>query len=295
MLTGTLTLTLQTEDDIILAAYILQQRRLAARTQNPGTDGEMATCTKEKKPRLSSAEVLDQLKTHFQTNEFSRAQAIEGVKRIAGYSSAKTGRILRKGIETNDLHRVREGWYAFTKTMPQENERNSLGIISHARRAITEKQRSKLRTLQNNMLYLNFKAKLERLNPDKDIEQLIDRNLEPEEALNELKRRYPDLQTFQKDERSVEAEFREYLESLGITNRDNQDLIISRMNSEPLSEEQLTAFAAALHSALQEPWTVTNPRPWENLHLTCFAPGWALCSPVLELVQSAKIFLSFSR
>lgn len=102
------------------------------------------------------------------------------------------------------------------------------------------------------MLYFNFLAKLERLNPDRDIEQLVNRDLEPEEALKDLGKRYPDLQIFQQGELNIEAEFREYLNGIGITNKDNQALIISRMENEPFSEDQLTAFSETLQSALQE-------------------------------------------
>ena len=116
----------------------------------------MTNAKKEKERRPAAALLLDLLRNRFQTREFSTANAIKEVKRIAGYSPAKAGRILRKGLETKELTRLREGRYVFTTR----------------ERIITEKQRSKLKTLQNNILYLNFKAKLERLNPARDIEQL---------------------------------------------------------------------------------------------------------------------------
>lgn len=130
MLTGTLTLTLQTEDDILLAASIIQQRRLAARNQGQGdnADKQMTNPKKGKEQRPTDAAVFDRLRTHFQAKEFSTAQAIEEVKRIAGYSPAKAGRILRKGIETNELTRLREGRYVFTTKKRPSLKNNALNL-----------------------------------------------------------------------------------------------------------------------------------------------------------------------
>lgn len=50
-----------------------------------------------------------------------------------------------------------------------------------------------LRTLENPMLLTNFLRWLERLNPGADILSLIDPTLEPQEALREIKRRYPHI------------------------------------------------------------------------------------------------------
>ena len=247
MITGTLSLTIQTEDDILLLARIIEEKRLAAKSENPEDKVERPQSTvNERRQRPSNAEVLDKLRSRFQSNEFSRAQAIDEVKKIAGYSSAKTGRILRSGLEVNKLHRIREGWYAFMSVAMVQPEVKATTIKHSSRRSISVKQRSRLRTLQNNMLYLNFKAKLERLNPDRDIEQLIDRDLEPQEALEDLKKKYPDLIMYEETERDIEEEFKEYLSSIGIENSKIQDLIVLKMEQDPFTNEELKTFARGI-------------------------------------------------
>ncbi|AIF83729.1 hypothetical protein NTE_01668 [Candidatus Nitrososphaera evergladensis SR1] len=61
------------------------------------------------------------------------------------------------------------------------------------KRSLSEKRRSVLKTPRNPLLFFNFVRKLNELNPEPIDEELIDRDLEPQEALNELKKRHPDL------------------------------------------------------------------------------------------------------
>lgn len=253
MLTGKLTLILSTEEDILLAARIIEQRTLAAKSQAQKPDsGEPNIFCIGRTQRPSNEEVLRQLKMHFQAKEFSRAEAITEVKRIAGYSPAKTGRILRTGIERNELHRVRDGWYAFTTSSLPPSDNNDSKMRS-AKRAISEKQRSKLRTLQNSMLYMNFVRKLKELNPEGLDEHLINRDMEPGEALNDLKKRYPNLILFKEKDRDFKEEFREYLATIGIDSHNIQDLVIARMEGDnPFNETELKLFAQAQRVTAEE-------------------------------------------
>jgi hypothetical protein len=171
-------------------------------------------------------------------------------------SSSNCGRILRFGIEKGELERVKTGWYKFKGTgssMQAQKDKKQ-------KRRLSAKQLSRLKTLENEMLYLAFKSKLEQLNPDSDIEHLIDRTLEPEEALHYIKKGHPEVRIYEYREQTFEDQFREYLENLGITNLANQDLIISRADTEPFTEDELKAFAAAARSALQEPPTLADLR-----------------------------------
>lgn len=238
----------------MLAARIIEEKRLAAKCRNLEANVEKPLSNaNEKKLRPSNTEMLDQLKNRFQSEEYSRAQAIDEVKKIAGYSLAKTGRILRSGIDTNNLYRIREGWYAFKTSAKCQTNINTPNTKPALKRSISEKQRSSLRILQDNMLYLNFKAKLERLNPGKDIEQLINRDLEPQEALEDLHRKYPNLIIFNEVERDFRVEFRDYLSFLGIENTQIQDPVIARMESDnPFTEDELKAFAQAQTVAVSD-------------------------------------------
>lgn len=70
--------------------------------------------------------------------------------------------------------------------------------------------------------------------------------MEPQEALNDLHKKYSNLAVFKEAERDFRAEFRDYLASLGIDNIQVQDLVIARMESDdPFTEETLKAFAQA--------------------------------------------------
>lgn len=242
MLTGTLTLTLQTEDDILLAAEIIRQRRLDEKHKSK----EFATpIALENKVKIKDAHLIDELRNAFKDRAFRRAEAD-----VLANSASNCGRVLREAIENGQLQRIKAGWYRF-KSIEQQKEPASTD--NKKKRHVSKKRLSMLKTLENEMLYLNFKSKLEKLNPDKDIEQLIDRTLEPEEALNDIKKKHPDIQIYEYKEQSFEDQFKEYLESIGITDPANQQLAITRMQIDPLSEEELKAFALTLQSALQEP------------------------------------------
>ena len=79
-------------------------------------------------------------------------------------------------------------------------------------RALSKKHLSSLRTLENPMLWSNFLKKYENLNPAFDFENEIDRTLEVDEALNEIKEKHPDFVTSEEPEEiNHKAEFREDL------------------------------------------------------------------------------------
>lgn len=237
---GSLTLTLQTEDDIILAAQFLQQRRqpaISAQAPKPAT-GEIRSLTENK--------ILDEIRATFPGGTFSRAQANEQFFKIAGISPSKTGRILNQALKDGKLERPTMGVYIFASNEVHAHQDGPQSQPFKQRRKLSEKQRNTMRTLRVEMLYLNFKHKLEKLNPDKDIDSLINRDLEVEEALNDIKRKNPDIQICEPTEFDYLKEFRNYLDSLGIDNPKVQDLVIARMESDnPFSEEELKAFGQA--------------------------------------------------
>jgi len=92
-------------------------------------------------------------------------------------------------------------------------------------------------TLENPLLYRNFLRVLERNNPDIEIDpDDIDRTLEYEEALNELKKIYPGLRITGKAKSELQ-QFRDYLnDEYGIDERKVQNLIIQD-EKQPISEE----------------------------------------------------------
>jgi hypothetical protein len=92
-------------------------------------------------------------------------------------------------------------------------------------------------TLENPLLYRNFLRVLERNNPDIEIDpDDIDRTLEYEEALNELKKIYPGLRIAGKAKSELQ-QFRDYLnDEYGIDERKVQNLIIQD-EKQPISEE----------------------------------------------------------
>lgn len=249
MLEGTLTLTLQSEDDILLAAQIIQQRRLVAdkRIRKHADDDSMRS-TVERKLRLTSAEVLAHLKTNFQGSPFSRAQANDEVAKIAGYSCSKTGRILTSAIGAGELQRLKTGLYSF---IPRDKVQDIVSI--KPKRKVSEKRLSVLKTLENPLLYYNFVRKMDELNPGIFDEQLIDRKLEPDEALKDLKRKHPDLHIYEPKELNFQQDVRDYLSNLGIDIANVQDLVIARMDSEnPFTEDELMSFAHAQHVAIKD-------------------------------------------
>lgn len=111
------------------------------------------------------------------------------------------------------------------------------------KRLITRAERSRLATLENPLLWSNFKKKLEKLNPDFDLE-VVDRSLEPEEVLLDLKRKYPELDIGLKDREQAEG-FREFLDEMGITNIKLQNMIA--MEDNPLSEQELAQLSYILN------------------------------------------------
>lgn len=62
----------------------------------------------------------------------------------------------------------------------------SLTDMGTARRAWDKAQIVRLRTLESPLLWKNFVKTHEKLNPDFDFDQLVDRTLEPDEALKDI-------------------------------------------------------------------------------------------------------------
>jgi hypothetical protein len=112
------------------------------------------------------------------------------------------------------------------------------------KRILARKERARLSTLQNEMIYRPFLEKLKKLNEDFD-EQLIDRTLEPHEALMALKRKHPHISIgLTTDDQA--AGFREFLEDFGITNAKVQNMIA--MEDNPLSEQELAQLSYILNN-----------------------------------------------
>ena len=109
-------------------------------------------------------------------------------------------------------------------------------------RHYTQKEKDRLRTLENPLLFANFVKKLEELNPDFDIEE-IDRSLEPEEALMDLKRKHQELDIGLWE--GKHEGFREFLDEMGITNEKVQNLVAQQ--DSPLSEEELQTLSYVLN------------------------------------------------
>jgi hypothetical protein len=122
------------------------------------------------------------------------------------------------------------------------------------KRTVDKKHLASLKTLENPMLYSNFIKKMEKLNGSFD-EQLVDRTLEPEEALLDLKRKHPDLDIGLKSQDQT-AEFRQFLDDMGIENEKVQNLIA--MDPNPLSEQELANLSYALNNRPQHAISVDN-------------------------------------
>src|ERR1041385_7022411 len=90
-------------------------------------------------------------------------------------------------------------------------------------RKISRQQKAHLQSLENPLLYANFKKKLERLNPDVDIDSIIDRTLEPEEAIGEIKRHNPEINIGLNNHEGTD--FREWLDEMGIEDHKFQNLV----------------------------------------------------------------------
>jgi hypothetical protein len=112
------------------------------------------------------------------------------------------------------------------------------------RHSISKERRAMLKTLENPLLYHNFKKRLEKLNPDLDVESLIDSTLEPEEALFDIKRKHPEVNIGLKA--GAEDGFREFLDEFGITNEKVQNLVAMQPN--PLSDDELAQLSYILNN-----------------------------------------------
>src|SRR5437016_5408452 len=85
------------------------------------------------------------------------------------------------------------------------------------------------RTLQNPMLFLNFLKRLHRTDPDFD-EQLIDRELEPDEATNELQR-HGHIKRLTTSKNKPMKEYRSALYDQGIRHPSVQSFIMLHENT----------------------------------------------------------------
>lgn len=117
----------------------------------------------------------------------------------------------------------------------------------HWNRTIAKSRLATLKTLENPLLWSNFKKKYEALNPDFDLDSFTDRTLEPEEALKELMLKHPGfVATDKPNEIDFKAEFRQDLEDRGITNEKVQNLIAKA--DDPLTEDEIAEVAGALNT-----------------------------------------------
>ncbi len=82
------------------------------------------------------------------------------------------------------------------------------------------------------------------MNPSFDVEGNINRSLEPEEALFDLKKKFPELDIGLRENQG--AEFREFLSDFGIDNEKIQNLVA--MQDPPLSEEELGSLSYLLNN-----------------------------------------------
>jgi hypothetical protein len=113
-----------------------------------------------------------------------------------------------------------------------------------------------LKTLKNSLLFSNLCEKLEKLNGSSFDPDMIDRTMEVSEALGDLKKKWPALiidGKATKDE-DYRKEYRAHLESLGLTNKQQQDLVIARLESdEPYTDAQILAIVNATNGVQEEP------------------------------------------
>lgn len=110
--------------------------------------------------------------------------------------------------------------------------------------------KSGLSTLQNPLLFAKLKKKIENVNPDFDLEH-IDRNLEYEEAVNDLQSKHG---LSLSPQRAPMAEFRSYLSDRGISAPRLQNLIMSA--DAPASEASLDNLAYVLSARPRHAWNV---------------------------------------
>jgi hypothetical protein len=96
------------------------------------------------------------------------------------------------------------------------------------------------------MIFKNFVKHLEKLNPGEQIDvEIIDRKLEWEEALNDLKKKYPHI-VIEEVKDTHMKEWREDMESRGIENKKVQNLVAQA--EPPLSEHELAEVSGALNT-----------------------------------------------
>jgi hypothetical protein len=123
------------------------------------------------------------------------------------------------------------------------HHRRKASIMAGRGKAISRARKAELRTLENALLYRNFVNKLKKLNEDFD-EDLIDKTLEVEEALFDLKKKHPELNIGLKAA-DKSAGFGDFLDEMGIANERIQNLVALEDN--PLSEEELGQLSYVLN------------------------------------------------
>ena len=104
------------------------------------------------------------------------------------------------------------------------------------------------------MIFKDTCAFLQRLNGDSFDAEMLDRTLERSEALHTLKRQHPRILIYGPNSRQWKEDYRDYLAELGLTNKKQQDLVISRMESdEPYTDAEILAIVKASSAAQEEP------------------------------------------
>ena len=116
-------------------------------------------------------------------------------------------------------------------------------------RRYTKERLAEMRSLKNDLLFKNLRDYLQRLNPDTFDPDMIDRTLERGEALRDIKRKYPNIVIYGPNSQDYKAEYRSYLTELGISDKKQQDLIISKMGSSyPYTDAEILTFVKAMKS-----------------------------------------------
>ena len=133
-----------------------------------------------------------------------------------------------------------------TKTVVSMSTFSKVASQDGRRRSITRKQRATLSSLTNPLLWSNFKKKLERLNPSFDVDQHTNRDLEPGEALFDLKKKFPELDIGLNTDDDQAKGFREFLDDFGISNGRVQSMVA--MVEPPLSETELAQLSMLLNN-----------------------------------------------
>lgn len=111
---GSITFTIETEDDIILAAQLIQHKRdpsfLAGKNSKSlgsisGRAESDAQYGAPSRPRrtISDYEVVENLRISYPTGPFTSTQADKIIKNVAGISSWTASRIRGKAIESDCL------------------------------------------------------------------------------------------------------------------------------------------------------------------------------------------------